>query len=257
MADGVNSCPSWRLNAARSTPGVSFNSMRDSLPSRSKRHCAAPISIIAMRCPARALTKPPATRNVTKSTPDCRRNVSPASTFSHSIAAGDRKMVSSAKVSKGLSFADTPIRSGAMAAAVKTSRPRIFKALRSPGTVASISRTGLASAIWSCCASVAYRASSNSGCAPRTCRSDWPDKVLTAAENSLKAAALIRWMAKPSATPNAMAPMATMARTGWARHSPPISQRPSCDPGNARGIMMPASESGSMAPDATRFWSGS
>ena len=62
---------------------------------------------------------------------------------------------------------------------------------------------------------------------PATWTSAWPDRLLTAVENSLKAAALIRWMAKPSDTPTAMAAMATSARTGCARHSPSSSQRDS------------------------------
>src|SRR5450830_400500 len=68
-------------------------------------------------------------------------------------------------------------------------------------------------------------ASSKVGSVPPTCTSAWPDRLLMAVENSLNAAALIRWMAKPSATPTAMAATAVMARTGWARHSPSSSQR--------------------------------
>src|SRR4029077_2415901 len=52
-----------------------------------------------------------------------------------------------------------------------------------------------------------------------------PFTVLMARANSLKAEALIRCTAKPSATPTAMANAATMTRAGCAPHSPAIIQR--------------------------------
>ncbi len=89
---------------------------------------------------------------------------------------------------------------------------------RAPARPAPRPRTAPAADRWT---------SSNRASRPATWTSAWPDRLLIALENSLKAAALIRWIAKPMATPTAIAVTASTARTGWARHSPTSSQRDS------------------------------
>ena len=93
-----------------------------------------------------------------------------------------------------------------MAEAWKMSSPRIFNVagLRSSdlsGMATSSSRTGFTSSTSGCFARSGYKTSSKVGRGLRTCRSDWPEMLRAAAENSLNAAAFIKCIAKPSATP--------------------------------------------------------
>ena len=192
--------------ASTSAPGRTRRSMRDTRPSRPKRSCAAAMSTTPRRCPAGGVERAGDDERRERGTGLHRRSTSPTATpepreRGRRTGTRDRRRKrssaaapwpTSAGVTAAARNASTPtMRSGLVARRAGARRPRRPARRRRPPASRAIARD------------TPSRRSRRRG--PRTTRSAAPDSVATPCVNSAIAERLTVWIAKPSATPSAIA----------------------------------------------------
>ncbi len=208
--------------APRSLPAFSRRSMRSSRPSRAKRCCASAMSSIPICWRKAPAGRRPATRRLCVSSPTWMRSSSPAASASASAAAGLSQTESSASIPVARTAVAPSGASGACSSRTRNgSIPSSCSVRSRPGRRARTSTTGLATATIGSFASVGYSVSSSPPVPePCTDRSAIPNRLRAASCTSSAATRLMRCTASPSATPSAIATIATSARPGDCRSGP-------------------------------------